>query len=93
LILGKTKRCYIIGRINIVSFGVNAALVDTLVAKTHAWEETHDTSFTYDGIPILAMLDEYDMLRHEREEEKRRKSVRSPKFFVASVKSFQGYES
>lgn len=48
------------------------ALVDTLVAKTRAWEETHDMSFTYDGVPLLAMLDEYAMLRHEREEEKRR---------------------
>nr|XP_004491431.1 65-kDa microtubule-associated protein 1 [Cicer arietinum] len=48
------------------------ALVDTLVAKTRAWEENHDMSFTYDGVPLLAMLDEYAMLRHEREEEKRR---------------------
>jgi len=29
-------------------------------------------SFTYDGVPLLAMLDEYAMLRHERQEEKRR---------------------
>jgi protein regulator of cytokinesis 1 len=50
-------------------------LVDTLVAKTRAWEETHDMSFTYDGVPLLAMLDEYAMLRHEREEEKRRMRV------------------
>ncbi|KAK7316801.1 hypothetical protein RJT34_00526 [Clitoria ternatea] len=48
------------------------ALVDTLVAKTRAWEEVHDMSFSYDGVPLLAMLDEYAMLRHEREEEKRR---------------------
>lgn len=66
---------YIIGRINVVSFGENAALVDTLVAKTRAWEENHDMSFTYDGVPLLAMLDEYAMLRHEREEEKRRLRV------------------
>ncbi|KAL4298659.1 65-kDa microtubule-associated protein 1 [Arachis ipaensis] len=48
------------------------ALVDTLVAKTRAWEEDHDMSFAYDGVPLLAMLDEYAMLRHEREEERRR---------------------
>ncbi|KAL1369842.1 hypothetical protein HN51_000209 [Arachis hypogaea] len=48
------------------------ALVDTLVARTRAWEEVHDMSFAYDGVPLLAMLDEYAMLRHEREEEKRR---------------------
>ncbi|KAF4346051.1 65-kDa microtubule-associated protein 1 [Cannabis sativa] len=48
------------------------ALVETLVAKTRAWEEDHGMSFTYDGVPLLAMLDEYAMLRQEREEEKRR---------------------
>ncbi|KAG4961873.1 hypothetical protein JHK86_038741 [Glycine max] len=48
------------------------ALVDTLVAKTRAWEEDDGMSCTYDGVALLAMLDEYAMLRHEREEEKRR---------------------
>ncbi|XP_021825702.1 65-kDa microtubule-associated protein 1 [Prunus avium] len=48
------------------------ALVDTLVAKTRGWEEDHGISFTYDGVPLLAMLDEYAMLRQDREEEKRR---------------------
>ncbi|GMP65211.1 hypothetical protein CsSME_00026114 [Camellia sinensis var. sinensis] len=48
------------------------ALVDTLVAKTQAWEDDRGISFTYDGVPLLAMLDEYAMLRHDREEEKRR---------------------
>lgn len=53
------------------------ALVDTLVAKTRTWEENHDMSFTYDGVPLLAMLDEYAILRHDREEEKRRIRVGS----------------
>uniref|UniRef100_A0A1D1XZ81 65-kDa microtubule-associated protein 1 n=2 Tax=Anthurium amnicola TaxID=1678845 RepID=A0A1D1XZ81_9ARAE len=48
------------------------ALVDTLVAKTQSWEEDHGMPFTYDGVPLLAMLDEYVMLRQEREEDKRR---------------------
>ncbi|CAN6471997.1 unnamed protein product [Victoria cruziana] len=48
------------------------ALVDTLVAKTRAWEEERGMPFIYDGVPLLAMLDEYAMLRHDREEEKRR---------------------
>lgn len=73
--VNKTKNTFIVEKINIVSFGENAALVETLVAKTRAWEETHDMSFTYDGVPLLAMLDEYAMLRHEREEEKRRMRV------------------
>ncbi|GLT83605.1 hypothetical protein SLE2022_018830 [Rubroshorea leprosula] len=48
------------------------AMVDTLVSKTRAWEEDRGIPFTYDGVPLLAMLDEYAMLRQEREEEKRR---------------------
>ncbi|XP_042424680.1 65-kDa microtubule-associated protein 1-like isoform X1 [Zingiber officinale] len=48
------------------------ALVDTLVAKTRAWEEDRGILFMYDSVPLLAMLEEYTMLRQEREEEKRR---------------------
>ncbi|KAL6999203.1 hypothetical protein U1Q18_000363, partial [Sarracenia purpurea var. burkii] len=48
------------------------ALVETLVAKTRTWEEDRGISFSYDGVPLLAMLDEYAMLRQDREEEKRR---------------------
>ncbi|KAF3454027.1 hypothetical protein FNV43_RR04472 [Rhamnella rubrinervis] len=48
------------------------ALVETLVVKTRAWEEEQGIAFAYDGVPLLAMLDEYAMLRQEREEEKRR---------------------
>ncbi|EAZ36768.1 hypothetical protein OsJ_21104 [Oryza sativa Japonica Group] len=48
------------------------ALVETLVAKTRAWEESRGLSFMYDGVPLLAMLDEYVMLRQEREEDKKR---------------------
>lgn len=48
------------------------ALVDALVAKTKAWEADRGISFKYDGVSLLAMLDEYTILRHDREEEKRR---------------------
>ncbi|KAM0919053.1 hypothetical protein ACQ4PT_008458 [Festuca glaucescens] len=48
------------------------AIVDMLVVKTQAWEQEHSTSFTYDGVALLAMLDEYRILRQEKEEEKRR---------------------
>ena len=54
---------------------IHVALVDSLVAKTRAWEEERELQFTYDGVPLLAMLDEYAMLRQEREEEKRRMKV------------------
>ncbi|KAK1291224.1 65-kDa microtubule-associated protein 1 [Acorus calamus] len=48
------------------------ALVDNLVAKIRAWEDDRGIQFMYDGVPLLAMLDEYAILRHDREEEKRR---------------------
>ncbi|GJM97990.1 hypothetical protein PR202_ga14961 [Eleusine coracana subsp. coracana] len=47
-------------------------IVDTLISKTRVWEQEHDMPFTYDGVPLLAMLDEYKILRQEKEEEKRR---------------------
>ncbi|MFS7929045.1 putative microtubule-associated protein, MAP65/Ase1/PRC1 [Helianthus anomalus] len=47
-------------------------LVDTLVAKTRTWEEEHGMAFAYDGEPLLTMLDKYSVMRHDREEEKRR---------------------
>ncbi|CAA6661568.1 unnamed protein product [Spirodela intermedia] len=43
-----------------------------LMAKTRAWEEDRGMAFIYDGVPLVAMLDEYNMLRQDREEEKRR---------------------
>ncbi|CAI9760399.1 unnamed protein product [Fraxinus pennsylvanica] len=48
------------------------ALVDSLVSKTRTWEQDHGITFAYDGVPLLAMLDEYILLRHDREEEKKR---------------------
>ncbi|KAJ6417052.1 hypothetical protein OIU84_002862 [Salix udensis] len=57
---------------DLIGFVGHVALVDTLVAKTRAWEEDRGIQFAYDGVPLLAMLDEYAMLRQEREEEKQR---------------------
>ncbi|KAF9686197.1 hypothetical protein SADUNF_Sadunf03G0133500 [Salix dunnii] len=47
-------------------------LVALLVAKTKSWEEERNKIFLYDGVPLLAMLEEYNMSRQEREEEKQR---------------------
>lgn len=60
---------------DIILFLIFVGMVDTLVAKTRAWEEDRGMQFAYDGVPLLAMLDEYAMLRQEREEEKRRMRV------------------
>ncbi|XP_052184244.1 65-kDa microtubule-associated protein 8 isoform X2 [Diospyros lotus] len=48
------------------------ALVDSLIAKTKDWEEERNKVFLYDEVPLLAMLEEYNMLRQEKEEEKKR---------------------
>lgn len=53
-----------------------AALVDTLAAKTQAWEAEKGTPFTYDGVPLLAMLDDYKLLRQNKEDQKRRLRVK-----------------
>ncbi|KAI3992563.1 hypothetical protein MKX01_020855 [Papaver californicum] len=63
------------------------ALVDTLVAKTRAWEEDRQMSFVYDGVPLLSMLDEYAMLRQDREEEKLR--MRDKKKFHEQITTEQ----
>uniref|UniRef100_A0A0C9RI64 TSA: Wollemia nobilis Ref_Wollemi_Transcript_18801_2421 transcribed RNA sequence n=1 Tax=Wollemia nobilis TaxID=56998 RepID=A0A0C9RI64_9CONI len=48
------------------------ALVENLKAKTRAWENEKGTPFLYDGVRLLAMLEEYTFMRQEREEEKKR---------------------
>lgn len=48
------------------------ALVDSLTAKTRSWEEERKKVFLYDEVPLLAMLEEYNLSRREREEEKQR---------------------
>ncbi|KAJ0436084.1 putative microtubule-associated protein, MAP65/Ase1/PRC1 [Helianthus annuus] len=48
------------------------ALVDSLIAKTKSWEEERKKVFLYDKVPLLALMEEYNMSRHEKEEEKQR---------------------
>ncbi|XP_059447684.1 65-kDa microtubule-associated protein 8 [Corylus avellana] len=48
------------------------ALVDLLLAKSKSWEEERKKVFLYDEVPLLAMLEEYNMSRLEKEEEKLR---------------------
>ncbi|KAL6969273.1 hypothetical protein U1Q18_028997 [Sarracenia purpurea var. burkii] len=47
-------------------------LVDSLMTKTGDWEEERKKVFLYDEVPLLAMLEDYRMLRQEREAEKHR---------------------
>ncbi|XP_024536274.1 65-kDa microtubule-associated protein 1 [Selaginella moellendorffii] len=48
------------------------ALIESLKAKARSWEEERGAPFFYDGVSLLAMLEEYNHLRREKEEEKRR---------------------
>ncbi|KAL3649882.1 hypothetical protein CASFOL_006285 [Castilleja foliolosa] len=48
------------------------ALVDLLISKTKYWEDERKKVFLYDEVPLLAMLEEYNMLMKEKEEEKQR---------------------
>ncbi|KAK4740688.1 hypothetical protein SAY87_024276 [Trapa incisa] len=47
------------------------AMVETLASKTLTWEKERSIEFTYDGIRLLTMLEEYTILRKEKEEERR----------------------
>ncbi|WJX12591.1 hypothetical protein P8452_03076 [Trifolium repens] len=48
------------------------AMVDVLTSKTIAWEKERGVEFTYDGIRLLSMIEEYNILRQEKEQERRR---------------------
>lgn len=47
-------------------------IVEALAAKTIAWEDERGIEFTYDGIRLLSMLEEYKILRQEKDEERKR---------------------
>ncbi|KAG0452590.1 hypothetical protein HPP92_025254 [Vanilla planifolia] len=48
------------------------ALVEMIIAKTKIWKEEREKNFLYDEVPLMAMLEEYKLLRREKEEEKHR---------------------
>ncbi|KAI4340837.1 hypothetical protein MLD38_025638 [Melastoma candidum] len=48
------------------------AMVEALTSKTVAWEKERGTDFTYDGVRLLSMLDDYNILRQAKEEQRRR---------------------
>lgn len=47
-------------------------MVDALASKTISWEKETGIEFFYDGIRLLSMLEEYTILRQEKEQERRR---------------------
>ncbi|XP_038881306.1 65-kDa microtubule-associated protein 3-like isoform X2 [Benincasa hispida] len=47
-------------------------MVNALTSKTISWEKERGIEFTYDGVRLLSMLEEYTILRQEKEQELRR---------------------
>ncbi|CAH1445646.1 unnamed protein product [Lactuca virosa] len=47
-------------------------IVEALAMKTVAWENERGVEFTYDGVRLLSMLEDYKILRQEKEEERKR---------------------
>ncbi|WOK98817.1 65-kDa microtubule-associated protein 3-like [Canna indica] len=48
------------------------AIVETLATKITLWEKERDIEFTYDGVRLLLMLEEYTIVRQEKEQERKR---------------------
>ncbi|KAH7298564.1 hypothetical protein KP509_25G049800 [Ceratopteris richardii] len=48
------------------------AMVGSLISKILSWEEERGKLFLYDGVRFLSTLEEYNVLRLEKEEERRR---------------------
>ncbi|XP_023911377.1 65-kDa microtubule-associated protein 3 isoform X2 [Quercus suber] len=48
------------------------AMMEALSSKIKAWEEQRGTVFFYDGERLLSMLEQYSMLRQEKEQERQR---------------------
>ncbi|CAH2034107.1 unnamed protein product [Thlaspi arvense] len=47
-------------------------LVESILVKTKSWEVERQKVFLYNEVPLVAMLQEYNRLRQEKEEEKQR---------------------
>ncbi|CAM0954042.1 unnamed protein product [Alopecurus aequalis] len=47
-------------------------IVDALTSKITAWEKERGTEFIYDGVRLLSMVEEYMIVREEKEQEKKR---------------------
>ncbi|GMY09376.1 65-kDa microtubule-associated protein 3 [Fagus crenata] len=48
------------------------AMMEALTSKIKAWEDQRGTGFSYDGERLLSMLEQYSMLRQEKEQERQR---------------------
>uniref|UniRef100_A0A7N1A6T1 Uncharacterized protein n=1 Tax=Kalanchoe fedtschenkoi TaxID=63787 RepID=A0A7N1A6T1_KALFE len=47
-------------------------LVEGLMFKTLVWEQENESEFTYDGVRLVSMLEDYTAMREEKEQQRRR---------------------
>lgn len=47
-------------------------MIDNLIAKTFAWEDERNIPFLYDGVRLVAILEEQKLRRVQKEEDKKR---------------------
>ncbi|XP_043722709.1 65-kDa microtubule-associated protein 5 isoform X2 [Telopea speciosissima] len=66
------------------------SLVENLTTKVKAWEEEKGIPFMYDKVPLLQNLEEYRVLRQEREEDKRRYRKRLQEQLAAEQEALFG---
>ncbi|KAF2323714.1 hypothetical protein GH714_036690 [Hevea brasiliensis] len=68
------------------------SILENLTAKVKAWELEKGIPFLYDKAPLLKTLEEYAVLRQEREEEKRRsrEQKRHQEQFAAEQEALYG---
>ncbi|CAH1412125.1 unnamed protein product [Lactuca virosa] len=48
------------------------AMVETLREKAKSWEQKRGVAFSYDGVFLLSMLDDYNIQKHEKEQERQK---------------------
>uniref|UniRef100_A0A2K1X271 Uncharacterized protein n=1 Tax=Populus trichocarpa TaxID=3694 RepID=A0A2K1X271_POPTR len=70
-------------------------MVESLTSKVKAWELERKIPFLHDIAPLLHTLEEYTVLRREREEEKRRsrEQKRLQEQFAADQEALYGSRS
>ncbi|KAI5595978.1 hypothetical protein BDE02_03G176200 [Populus trichocarpa] len=69
------------------------SMVESLTSKVKAWELERKVPFLYYKAPLLHTLEEYTVLRREREEEKRRSRKRVQEQFAAEQEALYGSRS
>ncbi|MFS8018487.1 putative microtubule-associated protein, MAP65/Ase1/PRC1 [Helianthus anomalus] len=68
-----------------------AAIVDNLICRTVTWEDDKNKLFLYDGARLVTILEEYNLSRIRKEEEKKRLRVISSILFPCHSTKFPSF--